>query len=170
MNKHTAITIIAIIAIVIPFAYSGMNIYAAEQLEYRWVEPGKFSFFELSNNRSIELCNTLPYPVDFKNFQITTFYELRNIGGYTIENLEIDGSQSKIAQGKFSSDNYVDSQRLFMIMDFQFDGGDYRIDSRQLYVVVSIDTPIIGVIPYTSVIEHAGFDFDQLMNQESFGC
>lgn len=170
MNKHTAVTIIAIIAIIIPFAYSGLNIYAAEQLEYRWAEPGKFSFFEMSNNRSIEICNTSPFPANFKKIDVITFYQTQNKGTYTIENFEINGSESKMVQGKFSSENYVDSQRLFMIMDFQFDGGDNRIDARQLFVLVSIDTPIIGVIPYTVNVQYSGFDFDQLMNQESTKC
>ena len=64
----------------------------------------------------------------------------------------------------------MDSQRLFLIMDFQFDGGDNRIDARQLFVLVNIDTPIIGVIPYTVEVQYSGFDFDQLMNQESSNC
>ena len=170
MNIHTAITTIAIIAIIIPFTYSGMNIYAAEQLEYRWTEPGKFSFFEMSNNRNIELCNSVPFPANFKNIKISTFYQMENKGTYTIENLEIGGSESKISQGKFLSENYVDSQHLFMIMDFQFDGGDNRIDARQLFVLVSIDTPIIGVIPYSVDVQYSGFDFDQLMNQENSKC
>lgn len=170
MDKHTAITIIAIIVIIIPFTYSGLNIYAAKQLEYRGVEPGKFSFFEMSNNRSIEICNTTPFPANFKNIEISTFYQIENKGTYTIKNFEIGGSESKTVQGKFSSENYVDTQRLFMIMDFQFDGGDNRIDARQLFVIVSIDTPIIGIIPYSLDVQYSGFDFDQLMNQESSKC
>ena len=169
MNKHSIITIIAIIAIIIAFTYSGMNIYAADQLNYRWLEPDKFSFFEMSNNNSIEICNTVPFPANFKNFQITTFYGFENRGSYTIENLSIEGSQSKIEKGKFSSGNFMESQHLFMQMDFQFDGGDIRIDPSKLYVLVSIETPIIGIIPYVSDKQFAGIEFDELMNQD-FEC
>jgi len=35
MNKHSIITIIAIIVIVIPFAYAGLSIVGVGQLEYR---------------------------------------------------------------------------------------------------------------------------------------
>jgi len=170
VNKHSVITIVAIILIIISLAYSGMNIYAAEQLKYRWDDLGKFSFFEMSNNGNMEICNIVPYSSNFKNFHINILYQMENRGTYAIENLWIDGSQSKLEKGKFSSDNYIESQHLFMQMDFQFDGGDIRIDPSKLSVVVSIETPIIGIIPYTTVTQYTGFDFDKLMNQESFEC
>ncbi len=169
MNKHSVITIIATIAIIIPFVYSGMNIYAAEQIKYRWDDPGNFSFFELSNNGNIEFCNAVPYNANFKDFQITMFYDAGNRGTYQVDNLSIEGSQSEIQKGKFTSENFVESQHLFMQMDFQFDGGDIRIDPRKMFVVVTIETPIIGIIPHTSTTQYTGFDFDKLMNQD-FEC
>ena len=165
MNKHTVITIIAIIAIIIPFAHSGMNIYAAEQLKYGWEGPERFSFFEMSNNENVKLCNEVPYTANFKNFQITTFYDTKNLGTYNVENLTVEGNQLISKKGKFLSDYFIESQHLFMGMDFQFDGGEMRIDPSKLFVLVSIDTPIIGVIPYTLTTQYTGFDFDQLMNQ-----
>ena len=50
MNKHTIITSIAIIVIVIPFAYSASSIVGVQQLEYRWDNPGEFSFFAESSD------------------------------------------------------------------------------------------------------------------------
>ena len=170
MNRYTIITIIAIIAIIIPVAYSAMNIYTAEQLKFRWNQPGKFSYFELSNNGKIELCNAVPYPSNLKSFQITPFYDGVSKGTFHIENISIEGSQSNIQQGRYISDDFVEAQHMFMQMDFQFDGGDIRIDPRKMTVQVSIDTPIIGVIPYTTVSQYGGFDFDKLMNEENFGC
>ena len=170
MNKHTVITVVAIIAIVIPFAFSGMNIYAAEQIQYRWNDPGKFSFFELMNNGRIELCNTQSYPTNFEIFEITIYYQGENKGTYKIENLEINSSEIKLEKGTFVSDNFIDTQRLFLVMDFQFDGGDNRVDARHLFVNVSINTKIIGIIPYSIESQYSGFDFDQLMNGENFQC
>ena len=39
MNKHSIITIIAIIVIISPFAYSASSIVGVQQLEYRWDNP-----------------------------------------------------------------------------------------------------------------------------------
>ena len=37
MNRYSIITLIAIIIIIVPpFAYSGLNIIGANQLEYKW--------------------------------------------------------------------------------------------------------------------------------------
>lgn len=170
MNRHLIISIVAIIAIIIPFAYSAMNIYAAEQVKFRWNQPEKFSYFEMSNNGQVELCNVSPIPVNFKSFQITPYYEGVNRGTFHAENISMDGSQSMIIQGRFLSDSFVESQHLFMQMDFQFDGGDVRIDPRKMQVQVVIDTPIIGIIPYSTVSQYGGFDFDKLMNEENSGC
>ena len=53
MNKHSIITIVAIIVIILPFAHSGFSIIGMQNLEYRWDSPGQFSFFTMSNNGEI---------------------------------------------------------------------------------------------------------------------
>ena len=59
MNKHTMITIIATVTIIVPFVYSAMNVYAAEQLKYNWNKPEDFAFFDVLNGGNIQLCNTM---------------------------------------------------------------------------------------------------------------
>ena len=73
MNKHSIITSIAIVIIIIPFAYSVFNIVGAQQLEYKWDNPGEFSFFALSNSGEVEFCNTIPFWASFQKFEIATF-------------------------------------------------------------------------------------------------
>ena len=80
MNKYTAITIIAILIIIAPFAYSGINIVGAEQLQYKWSDSEKFSFFEMMNNGELELCNPMPFSISFEKLQIGSFYNAKNIG------------------------------------------------------------------------------------------
>ena len=169
MNKHTMITIIATVTIIVPFVYSAMNIYAAEQLKYNWNKPEDFAFFDVLNGGNIQLCNTVPYYANFKNLQITIIYDEKSRGEFSINDIGIDGLQSKIMKGKFHSDDFLESQHLFMTMDFQFNGGDMRVDSSKLFVIVSIDTPIIGIIPYTTTNQYSGIEFDQLMMQD-FQC
>lgn len=170
MNKHTVISVIAIIAIIIPFVYSAMNIYSAEQIKFRWSPPEKFSYFELSNNGSLEFCNSSPLPVNFKSVQITPFYDGKSQGTLHIENINIDGEHSKIQKGRFVTDQFLETQHLFMEMDYQFDGGEVKVDPRKMQVVVAIDTPIIGIIPYTSIHQFGGLDFDKMMNEKNFDC
>ncbi len=68
MNKHSIITAIAIVIIIIPFAYSGLSIVGAQQLEYRWDNPGEFTFFTMLNQGEMEFCNTIPFWITFQKF------------------------------------------------------------------------------------------------------
>ena len=66
MNKHTVIVIIASMVIAAPFVYAAWNIISLENLELRSSEHGRFSFFEISNGRSIEACNPSPFLTNFE--------------------------------------------------------------------------------------------------------
>ena len=170
MNKYSKITLVAIIAIIIPFAYSILNIYAAEKLQYRWSDQDKFNYFALSNNGDVEFCNILPYWTSFKKFEITTFYDLQNKGTFTIQPLTINPLSHATQNGTFYSEEFTVAQYLFMQLDFEFNGGAIRLDPNKMYVVVNIDTPIIGVIPHSTVMQYSGFDFNKIMNGENFNC
>ena len=167
MNKHAKITLVAIILIIIPFVYSILNVYAANHLQFRWNED-KFSYFALSNNGNIEFCNTMPYWANIKKFQIDTFYDLENKGALTIQPFTINPLSNSTQNGIFHSDKFTEAQYLFMQLDFEFNGGPIRLDPNKMYVIVSIDTPIIGVIPYSTTIQYSGFDFNKIMNEKNF--
>ena len=169
MNLYSKITLVAIIVIIIPFVYSILNIIAAEQLEFKWSKD-KFSFFELSNGGDVEFCNIMPYWMSFKKFEIVTFYDMKQNGIFTIYPLAINPSSTAIQKGVFSSEEFTTAQYVFMNLDFEFDGGDIRIDPNKLYVLVNIDTPIIGIIPYTTTLQYSGFEFSNLMNNEKLSC
>ena len=170
MNKHSIITTVAIIVIVIPFAYSTLSIVGSQQLEYRWHSPGEFSFFMMSNHGEIEFCNTMPFWTSFQKFEISTFYDEKFIGSFLINSNTINPSSSAVSEGKFYSDQVAATQHVFMTLDFEFDGGDIRLDPNKLIVVVGTDTPILGIIPFSSTQQISGFDFDKIMNAEDLTC
>jgi len=170
MNKYSIITFIAIIIIIIPFAYSGLNIIGANQLEYKWSETEGFSFFVMSNNGDVEFCNPMPFPTSFQKFQITSFYDTKNIGEFEI-NASIIGSQSSTIQaGNFSTEELQATQHMFMTLDYEFGGGEIRVDPNKFIVLVTIQTPIMGIIPYSNTIQISGLEFDQIMNNEKLSC
>lgn len=170
MNKYTKISVIAIILIIIPFAYSFLNIYGAQQLQYKWNDENQFSYFELSNNGSVEFCNTMPFWMSFKKFEIVSFYDFKNIGTFTVQPLTINPSSHGSQEGIFRSEAFTEAQYVFMNLDFEFNGGEIRIDPNKLYMLVNIDTPIIGVIPYTTTIQYSGFDLFNIMNGKNYQC
>ena len=170
MNIHTIITVSSIIIIIGAFAYSGLNIIGVQQLEYRWDSPGEFSFFTMSNHGQVEFCNTFPVSITFQKFEVGTFYDEKYIGSFTTEQLTLNPGSSGMQEGLFSSEEFVAAQHQFLTLDFEFDGGDIRLDPNKLVVIVATDTPILGIIPYSSTTQISGFEFDQIMNAENLSC
>jgi len=170
MNKYSIITAIAIVIIVIPFAYSGLSILGAQQLEYRWDNPGEFTFFTMLNQGEMEFCNTMPFWTSFQKFEIATFYQSKHLGSFVVEPLTINPFSSAVQEGIFSTEERSESQHIFMTFDFMFNGGNIRLDPNQFMILISTDTPILGIIPYSSTTQILGFDFDKMMNAEDLSC
>ena len=170
MNKYSTITFIAIIIIVTPFAYSGLNIIGANQLEYKWSGSEEFSFYAMSNNGDLEFCNPMPVPTSFQKFQIGTFYDTKNIGTYEIISTTIEPQSSIIKKGSFSTEEFQATQHMFMTLDYEFDGGAVRVDPNKFIVLVTIETPIMGIIPYSNTIQISGFELDQTMKNQKLSC
>lgn len=170
MNKHSIITIIAIIVIVIPFAYSGLSIVGVQQLEYRWDNPGEFTFFTMLNQGEMEFCNAIPFWITFQKFEISTFYQSDILGSFVVQPLTINPYSSVVQEGIFSSKEISESQHIFMTFDFMFNGGNIRLDPNQFIILITADTPILGIIPYSSTTQMSGFEFDKMMNAEDLSC
>ena len=170
MNKYSIITIIAIIIIVIPFAYSGLNVIGANQLEYKWNGSEEFSFFAMSNNGDIEFCNPMPFSTSFQKFQIMTFYDAENIGTYEITSTTIEPQSSIIKEGNFSTEEFQSTQHMFMTLDYEFDGGAIRVDPNKFIILVNIQTPIAGIIPYSHTNQITGFELDQNLKTKELSC
>lgn len=141
-----------------------------QQLEYRWDNPGRFSFFTMSNHGNVEFCNAMPFWISFEKLQVTTYYDATDIGSFSVDSLTINPFSSTVQKGLFSSEELSAAQHIFMTLDFEFDGGDIRLDPNKFIVVIRADTPIIGVIPYSTTTQITGFDFDQMMNSEDLTC
>lgn len=170
MNKHSIITIIAIIVIITPIAYSGLSIIGVQQLEYRWDNPGEFNFFTMLNEGETEFCNTMPFWITFQKFEISAFYQSDHLGSFTVQPLTINPYSSTVESGIFTSEEMSEAQHIFMTFDFMFNGGNIRLNPNQFIITVSVDTPILGLIPYSTTTQMSGFEFDKMMNAEDLSC
>ncbi len=170
MNRHTIITAIAIAAIVILIAHSGLSIVGAQQLEYRWDNPGEFNFFAMLNEGKVEFCNAMPFWTTFQKFEISVFYQSDHMGSYIIKPLTMSPYSSTVQEGTFASDERSEAQHIFMTFDFMFNGGNIRLDPNQFIITITTDTPILGIIPHSSTSQMSGFDFDKMMNSEDLSC
>ena len=124
----------------------------------------------MSNNGNVEFCNPTVFSTTFDKFQITSFYDAKNIGNYQIETTTIEPQSSIVKKGDFSTEGFQSTQHLFMTLDYEFDGGAVRLDPNKFIVLVTIQTPIIGIIPYSQTNQISGFDLDQIMKNEQLIC
>ena len=167
MNKYSVITAIAIIVIVIPVLYGVWSIFSVEQIQLRTPNE-EFSYFEMSSNEEIQICNPMPFFVSFSGVKIETFYTEDVKGTFEIGPTTLEPNTSQISELNFLSDNFSESQYLFMHMDGQFDGEvPVRLNPNKMAVTTTFETKIIGVIPYQTTITQTGFDFTNMMNEDS---
>ncbi len=170
MNKHVIITAIAIAIIIITVAQSGLSIVGTQQLEYRWDNPGEFNFFAMLNDGEIEFCNAMPFWITFQKLEISSFYQSEHLGSFVVKPLTMNPFSSIVQEGTFTSKGISEAQHIFMTFDFMFNGGNIRLDPNEFNITIQTDTPILGIIPYSSTTQMSGFDFDQMMNSEDLFC
>ena len=173
MNRYSIITSVAIIGIVVPFAISAINIAGAQHTEYRWAggtSEEVFSFFAMSTQGEIEFCNTLPIGVSFEKFEVTPIYRGEPTGAYTIKHITLDPLSSTVKHGTFTSKNLMADRHLFMNFDYEFNEGDMRVNPDHFTVMIKVDTPILGLIPYSTTFYVPGAEFDRMMQKDVLVC
>ena len=167
MNKYSIITAVAIIVIIIPVLYGVWSIFSVEQIQLRTPNE-EFSYFEMASNEEIQICNPMPFFVSFNAIRIETFYTEDVKGVFEIGPTILEPNTSQISELNFLSDNFSESQYLFMHMDGQFDGEvPVRLNPNKMVVNTTFETRIIGVIPYQTTLSQSGFDFTNMMNEDS---
>ena len=172
MNKHTVIVIIASIVIGGTVGHSIWNVFAIESLKIASPEQGKFSYFDLMNDGEIVMCNSLPFYVNVEEFQIVIFYDNEHKGTFRANPTTISPQSASIIELDFRSELFVDSQYLFLHLDGEFSGTQpIRLDPTKMFVATNVDSPLIGVIPYTISHTYTGFDFYNMMkDRDNFAC
>ena len=167
MNKYSTITIIAIVAMVLPIVYGFWNMYSVEQLQLR-TPNNKFSYFDMSNSEKIKICNPTPFFVSFNGIEIDVYYQDDVKGTFKVDSATLDPNTFKILDVNFTSESFSESQYMFMHMDGEFSGSiDIRLDPNKMLVNTIYQTNIIGIIPYEQTITQSAFDFSTTMNENS---
>ena len=166
MDKYSIITIIALIVITAPVLYGIWGIYSVEQIQL--ITPNEsFSYFEMANDEQINLCNPLPFFVSFQSMNVEILYKGDVKGVFKIGPTTLEPYTSKTFELNFSSNSFSESQYLFMHMDGQFDGEvPIRLNPNEMEIKITLDSRIIGIIPFQTIITQSAFEFTNKMNEE----
>lgn len=167
MNKYSIIAMISIVVIIIPILYGLWGIYSVQQLQLRTPNT-VFRYFEMSNDEKIKICNPMPFFVSFNSMRIQAYYTNDLKGVFEAGPTTINPNTTEVIDVQFSSENFAESQYMFMHMDGEFtDELPIRLDPKEMIVITNFETRIIGIIPYQTTITQSGFGFKQMMNEVS---
>ncbi len=172
MNKHTVVVIVASIVIAGPFVFSGWNIFGAEQLQFSAAEE-RFNYFDIINDGKISVCNPLPFYLNFNKIDMVLIFDKKSKGSFGIPGTTLHPVSSSVLEGVFKSQTFADAQYLSLHFDSMFGGSvPVRIDPSKFFIIAEIQTPIIGVIPFSVTKQYSGLDFWNMMNEKNdeFSC
>ncbi len=171
MKKETIVAIASSIAIISAVAYSAINYYAIENLNFRLYGKEKFSFYSISNGK-LEACNTLPVPATLIRYDAEIIYQSNKLATFSTSGI-VPPLSSAVLDGKLTASEFVPALTYLLYLDSELSGLEVaRFDAKQLRVVTNMETRFLGVIPISITKEYSAYEFVSLMKQDdnSFGC
>ncbi len=163
------IVIISIIVIAATLGYSSLNLVFAKDLQFRWHQEGNFDLLSIMFGGKLVVCNNSDYPASFQHYSFNIVYDGQSLGTFSANGIGTTPHTNTMIDGKFSTDDKRVSQILFSSLDtaFSSSGQAARIDINKMSATTTLDTKIIGVIPFSITHEYSGQEFIDMMNQKT---
>lgn len=170
-NRHTIFVIVSIAVIVATLGYSSLSIVFAKDLQFRWHQQGNFDLLSILFGGKLVVCNNSDYPLSFHQYSFNIVYDGQSLGVFSAQGMTVSPHTSAVIDGKFSTDDKRVAQILFSSLDTAFSGSGQaaRIDVNKMSATTSLETKIIGVIPFSTTQQYSGQEFLDMMNQKT-GC
>lgn len=168
MNRHTLVTIAAIVAIAATVGYSSLGALSLNDLQIRWHDQGNFEYLSISFGGRVNICNASEHPANLKSYSFKMFYESSELGTFTTGGANIPPGSQVTLPGKFTTDDRRISEMFFAFFDTEFGGTPVtRIDASKMVVQTTMESSIIGFIPISFSKEYTGYEFTEMMNQKT---
>lgn len=169
VNRHTAIVIGSIIVIVATLGYSSLNLVFAKDLQFRWHQPGSFDLFSIMVGGKLTVCNNSDYPANFHQYSFNVIYDKQDLGVFSAQGMGVMPHSITKINGKFVTNDKRVSETLFLSLDTALSGSGQaaRINVDNMQVITTLDTKIIGIIPFSITQQYSGQEFVNMMNQKT---
>ncbi len=167
-NKHTLVVVLSVIVIAASLGYSSLNLLSAESLEFRWYQPDSFDLLSMMFGGKLAVCNNSDYPAAFARYSFDVIYEDQNLGTFTADGAGLAPHTDTMVDGKFATDNKQVANILFSSLDTALGGGHAaRINPDNMAVVSTLETKIIGLVPFSVTHQYSGEEFVKMMSQKT---
>lgn len=169
VNRHAIIVIVSIVVIAATIGYSSLGIIFAKDLQFRWGQEGGFDLLSLMFGGKLVVCNNSDYPINFQRYSFDIYYDGQNLGVFSTNGAGMLPHASATIDGRFSTDDKRVSQILFASLDTAHSGSGQaaRIDINKMSATTTLETRIIGLIPFSITQKHSGQEFFDMMNQKT---
>lgn len=167
-NKHTIIVMVSIAVIAGSVGYSSLGAISAKDLQFRWHQIDSFDFIAVLVQGDFAVCNPTSIPANFESYSFSMNYDGNDLGTFVVGGGGVAPNTIGVVHGKLQSDDKRISEMFFSFLDTEFGGTDVaRIDSNKMTVKTTIETKILGVIPYSITHDYSGRVFVDMMNQKT---
>lgn len=168
-NKHTVIVIASLAVIVATLGYSSLNLVYAKDLQFRWHSQGSFDLLSIMFNGKLVVCNDSNYPTNFQKYSIQIFFDEQDVGTFTTRGAGVMPHSATVIPGSFETGDKRVSQMLFSSLNTALNNNAAaaRIDPSKMQVTTTLETKIIGVIPFSITQQYTGAEFLEMMNQKT---
>jgi hypothetical protein len=168
-NRHTVIVIVSIIVIAATLGYSSLNVVSAKDLQFRWHQSGSFDLLSIMFGGKLVACNNSDYPANFAKYSFNVIYDGQSLGTFSTNSGGVLPHTSMMIDGKFSTDDNRVSQILLASLDTALGNSEAaaRINVNKVSVIATLDTTVIGIVPFSITHEYSGQEFLQMMNQKT---
>lgn len=162
------------ISVAIIMIYFGLNLYAINNLQFRGHESGQgnFDFADMSMDFQLEVCNPTFFPATFSKFKGDVIYKSTNFGTLTINGGTVLPQSHSIFDGRMKLNTEALVGLFLKALGSAFSGKDSAFDPNDFNIVLTLDAPIFGIIPFSVTEEYSSNEFQSLMQglTEKFDC
>jgi hypothetical protein len=167
-NKHTIVVAVSIIVIAASLGYSSLNLLSAKDLQFRWYQPDSFDLLSIIFGGKLAVCNNSDYPAAFASYSFDVIYEGQSLGVFTANGAGLAPHTNTMVDGKFATDNKQVANILFASLDTALGGGQAaRINPNNMQVITTLETKIIGLVPFSLTHQYSGEEFVKMMSQKT---
>lgn len=169
VNWHTIIVAASIVVIVGTFGYSLLGVFAANNLQFRWHQIESFDLLTMMIGGNLSVCNNSDYPATFRSYTLDLAYDGNPLGKFTTDGAAIAPHTSAMIDGKFSTDDKRVANILLLSLDTAMSGSGQaaRINPENMEVSATVETTIIGLVPFPITQQYSGPEFVDMMNQKT---
>jgi hypothetical protein len=168
MNRHIIITLASIAIIAATLGYSSLNLVSAKQLEFRW-QTGSFDLLSILFGGKLLVCNNSDFFANLRGYSFEVIYDKKSLGTFSTDGISIPPHTSKTLAGKFEAQDRRISQILFASLDTAIgdNAAAARVNPDKMSVVATLETLVVGFVPFSITTQYSGEEFVNLMNQKT---